>query len=112
MEFIKKYKTSLVIFSVILLLFGGYYYWSTSSTSENAGQLTTESSSAAASSLAGREILAALRELRSLRIDSSVFESAVYKSLVDYTIATTSEPLGRLDPFAPLPFESEKKTAQ
>ena len=58
-------------------------------------------------SLAGQQILSILNELNSLTIDGRVFESAVFGSLVDYTIATTTEPIRRPDPFAPLPFESQ-----
>lgn len=112
MEFLNKYKNILIGAGVLILVFGGFLWWrsstdeatdvgSTLGVAGDAGALLTSEAS-----IAGQKILTILNELNQLNIDGRVFDSAVFKSLIDYTIATTSEPRGRPDPFAPLPFES------
>lgn len=110
MELVKKYKNILIVAGVLAAIVLGYLWWS--------GRDTTDSSTLSfapdgfglptEASIAGQQILSVLEELRQLNINGSVFQNAVFKSLIDHTIATTSEPLGRPDPFAPLPFESEE----
>jgi len=51
---------------------------------------------------ASDRILVLLSEIDSLRITNSLFESAVYRSLVDYTITVPEESVGRTNPFAPV----------
>ena len=116
MESIKPYKNTLIGGAVVLLVFGGYIFWRSRSTPDVGPSLQASdtflgygvavSPQAAA---AGQQIISILNELRRLSIDKTIFESPVFDSLVDYTIATTSEDKGRPDPFAPLPFELETK---
>ena len=49
----------------------------------------------------GQKFLSKLNELDSLKLDTSVFESAVYKSLVDTTTSPPTDELGRPHPFIP-----------
>lgn len=102
MEFVKKYKKILIAVAVLAAVFGGYYYWS-SSHSADSGPTLTYDAGLPGNPFIGQEILGILEQLRHLQIDGSVFDSPAFKSLVDYSIATTSEPKGRSDPFAPLP---------
>ena len=103
MDLIKKYKNILIAVVVFMLLAGGYYYWKRSNPSIDTGSFLTSMGSTPESAFIGQDILSTLEELRHLHIDGSIFDNPAFKSLVDYTIATTSEPLGRSDPFAPLP---------
>ncbi|HEY4499371.1 MAG TPA: hypothetical protein VJH94_04915 [Candidatus Paceibacterota bacterium] len=112
MELLKRYKNILLGLAILLAVAGGYWLWNNNAqNSGNADNSTLAVSSgfvpgiSSEASFAGQQILSVLNELKQLNIDGLVFESAVFKSLVDHTIATTSEPLGRPDPFAPLPFE-------
>lgn len=114
MESLKPYKNILIGGGIILLIFGGYMIWSNRDVSVDGGAnlvsfdtLATDSSVSPQAAAAGQQIISILNDLQRLQIDRSVFENKAFDSLIDYTIATTSEDRGRDDPFAPLPFEFE-----
>ena len=50
----------------------------------------------------GREMLAALDEMKAVQLDTTFFDSPVYKSLEDFTVQIPKQPIGRRDPFAPI----------
>lgn len=50
----------------------------------------------------GREILALLADLKSVRLDESIFSDPIFQSLLDTSIELNLEPKGRPNPFAPL----------
>lgn len=50
----------------------------------------------------GREILALLADLKSVRLDDSIFSDPAFQSLQDTSVELTAEPKGRPNPFAPL----------
>jgi hypothetical protein len=52
-------------------------------------------------SAVGAGVLSVLNSVSSIHIDSSFFSSPAYQSLVDYSIAVPSAPVGRPNPFAP-----------
>ena len=109
MEFIKKNKNILLGAAILILVFTGYGMWSrNSSSNDSSSGLTFTDSPIAVDTVGGQEILNVLNQLRHLSIDSSIFESPAFLSLMNYTVATSSEPLGRPDPFAPLPATSTK----
>ncbi len=103
MEIIKKYKNILIGVGVLALVFAGYLYFRSDN---SASEILTATEPPPEAELAGQEILSVLNELHGLHIDGSVFQNPVFKSLIDYTVATTAEPLGRPDPFKPLPIET------
>ena len=104
MELVKKYKNILIGVGVLVAVFGIYAYWPVSDTpSDGTSTLSYDDTGAVDTAFVGQEILGILNRLRDLKIDGSVFDNPVFKSLVDYRVATTSEPIGRSDPFAPLP---------
>lgn len=49
----------------------------------------------------GQKFLTKLNELQGLKLNTEVFESAVYQSLVDTTVLPPTEDKGRLHPFIP-----------
>ncbi len=51
----------------------------------------------------GADVLGLLNQIQSLKIDSSIFRSAVYKSLQDFSVEVPPEGVGRDNPFAPFP---------
>ena len=113
MESIRPYKNILIGGGVILLIFGIYMFWRNRDTSEPDlvsfdGSFVADSSISPQAAAAGQQIISILNELQQLQVDRNVFDNKVFDSLIDYTIATTSEDRGRPDPFAPLPFELEE----
>lgn len=61
--------------------------------------LSNESRSDA--SVAEQEILRLLLDMRSIRLDSSIFENPAFASLRDFGRDIVPEPVGRTNPFAP-----------
>ena len=47
-------------------------------------------------------VLSLLNQINSLKIDTSIFNSLVYRSLVDYSITIPEQNVGRPNPFAPI----------
>jgi hypothetical protein len=91
---------ALIIIVIVSLLLYFYYKGapSDSSTSSIETVGTPESSDAQAASA---RVIALLNQISSLKIDPAIFNSAVYKSLVDYSITIPEQPVGRVNPFAP-----------
>lgn len=48
------------------------------------------------------DLLAALRDLKKLRLDQEIFKNPVFISLVDFGQILAEQPKGRANPFAPL----------
>jgi len=51
----------------------------------------------------GREFIVLLNELRSLEIDSSIFDLPIFKNLSDFGVDIPAEPVGNPNPFSPAP---------
>ena len=48
----------------------------------------------------GREMLSALDQMKSVKLDNKFFDSKAYSSLRDFTVEIPKQPIGRRDPFA------------
>lgn len=99
-----KTKTYGMIAIVILAFLLIYFYMS--GDTPTTGTLTPGSSYGTV----GASELGLLNQVRSLKIDSALFTDPVFVSLQDYSVAITPEPVGRPNPFAPLPGETVKST--
>lgn len=97
-------KKTIIIFIVIIVLsILGYFYYVGSNTVPDSNLLVEQNSTVSAETqLAGSRVLSLLGQVYSLNIDKSIFESVVFKSLVDYTIEIPEQNVGRLNPFAPI----------
>ncbi len=51
---------------------------------------------------AGNRVLSLLNTINGLKIDDSIFKTAVFISLIDYTNIIPERPVGRPNPFAPI----------
>lgn len=90
----KTYGTIVIVVLLFLLV---YFYMSGSSTPT--GTLIAGSPYGAV----GSSELALLNQVRSLKIDTTLFNDPAFRSLVDYSVEITPENVGRPNPFAPLP---------
>ncbi len=88
-----------VIVAVALLL---YFYYKGNPNDDSTSSLTVVSAESQEARASSDRVLSLLSEIRSLNIKNTLFTNPVYKSLVDYTIAVPDQPIGRINPFAPV----------
>ncbi len=99
-------KKSVVIFGSLAVLLLGFFFYSLSGKQEGTAAITVLPVSPLDAKL-GRELLSALAELKSTKLDRTIFDDPVFDSLRDFGVEIASEPVGRRNPFAL--FEEEAK---
>ncbi|OHA16484.1 MAG: hypothetical protein A3C79_02605 [Candidatus Taylorbacteria bacterium RIFCSPHIGHO2_02_FULL_45_28] len=90
-------KTLITVIVVIIVLAVAYFYFSGGSAPDDMGTLQSQSAT-----VVGTRVLSLLNQIESLRIDTELFKTPAYQTLVDYSIAIPELPVGRPNPFAPL----------
>jgi len=99
MDILKENKAVIVIIviiGVILLIYGF-------SGSGSGGALLTSQNGGVTGSVDERNIIRELNILKDIRLDGHIFQDPAYMSLHDFSRQIVPEPVGRPDPFAPLP---------
>lgn len=97
-------STFIIIIVIIIVALGIYFYYSgTPDANTNSSLQAQNTPEASDAQLVGSRVLSLLNQINSLKIDTSIFNSTVYKSLVDYSIAIPEQNVGRPNPFAPIP---------
>jgi hypothetical protein len=100
MDFIIKNKYLLIGISVLI---AGFVWYGMSEKNSGDGLLTSESvGGGSVQSVAERELLDTLLELRAIKLDGQIFVNPAFGALRDFTTDIVSEPIGRRNPFAPL----------
>ena len=93
-----------IIVAILIFALSGYIIYSTFFSSNTTGNATVSgSSSGIASSSAqqeGQDILDLSDKLKAMSIDSQIFNSVVFKSLIDFDVPLSPELQGRPNPFA------------
>jgi hypothetical protein len=97
----KSKKTIIAVVVGIVVLAIIYFYFSGESPATSNSSLQLQSS--AQETLVGARVLSLLNQINSLRIDTSIFKTKEYESLTDYAVDIPEIPVGRANPFAPLP---------
>ncbi|MDP3962804.1 MAG: hypothetical protein Q8Q03_02990 [bacterium] len=92
-------KTVIYTAVIIVVMILAYLYFSGSPV-DNSASLEAETQ-ATESSIAAANVLSLLNQISSLRIDTAIFTSPVYRSLVDHTVPVLEQNVGRTNPFAP-----------
>ena len=93
-------KNIVIIVVIIIAAIIGYFYYEGSTPVTNSSLQTTAASDDAQA--VGARVLALLNQIRSLKIDTSIFKDPSYMTLRDYSVAIPQENVGRPNPFAPL----------
>lgn len=98
-------KNSIVVIGAALLIWVGYSTFfnksapaSPNTTLVNGNILSGDSPQAQS----GREILTLLLNLKSLKLDTSIFSDPSFQSLADFGQSIPERPRGRDNPFAPI----------
>ena len=97
LDIIKQNKIILAVLVVVIVAFT----WFGLSDRQAPSTVLTTTASAVDSSVAEQEILKLLLNMRSIRLDSSIFEDPAFNSLRDFGREIIPEPVGRSNPFAP-----------
>jgi len=116
MDYVKKHKL-IVIVAVIVLV--GIVWWGMSSSSSSGPVLSTGAPAGAAGSAATaptplsndeQDLVATLLTLRAVNLDGTIFSDPDFISLRDFSTEIVQEPVGRPNPFAPLPGQGAAQT--
>ncbi len=97
MSLIQRYQNFIVIAVVIIAGFIAYSFFFTGGDEQVLS--TTE---VAQSAEVDRELIALLLELKGITLDESLFADQRFRSLQDFSQDLVAEPVGRVNPFAPL----------
>jgi hypothetical protein len=107
MQWIKKH---LLIFGLIIaLIVGGVLYGMSGGGASQEPLLTTETvdSGSPSTDTADRELVESLLTLRAISLSGTIFSDPAFKVLQDFGTTIIPEPVGRTNPFAPLPGQSQ-----
>ena len=94
----KSSKTPLIVFISVLVVGALIYFYTLGNPSDSSLALSSGSSDTSAQTI-GANVLTLLGQISSLKIDTSIFSSTAYKSLVDYSITVPEQNVGRVNPF-------------
>jgi hypothetical protein len=96
-----KYKKGIISILIIVLLFVVYSIFIKPDPEQEA-LLKSTASAKTGSEIVGADIIKALNQIESLKLDQSIFADIVYLSLIDRSQEIPLEEVGRSNPFAPL----------
>lgn len=97
MSFFSKYKGIIIGGVLVIAGFIAYSYFFTGG-SQQALTVETPSSNAAVDA----DLITLLTTLKSIKLDAAIFSDPAFQSLQDFSQALVPEPIGRVNPFAPL----------
>jgi len=113
MGFLKKYKTTFLIIAIVVI--GGIAYNILFKEENNKNLLTSDldlSGSDSVVSMVENDLLTLLLDIRSVKLDDSIFSEETFKSLEDFGQDIAPEPAGRENPFAPIGFIASPNGAE
>lgn len=96
-------KSTLIFVGIAVIGLLIYFYNLGNTTDSSLNSLETQGSPESVEALNdGARVLSLLNQVSSLQIDGSVFETAAFRSLFDYSIEIEPRSVGRPNPFAPI----------
>ena len=95
----QKYKKWIIIAAVLIISF---IIYSTFFTGSREDDLLTSSVQQSSAEIVGSEIINALNQIESLKLDRDIFDDPVYRSLKDKSQDIAPEPIGKPNPFSPI----------
>jgi hypothetical protein len=112
-ELIQKHKNLFLAGGIFVLLGGGYYIFFGTTTAPNSGSIreagerfgeVSNGSSAITPQNAQieYELVSELLRLNSIKLDNRIFTDVAFQSLEDFGQELVPEPIGRVNPFAPV----------
>lgn len=101
MQWIKQHKLIFVLV-VLLVVFGVWYGLSQSSAPAPLLSTTSDTGSPTVDN-ADQQLVTTLLALRAVTLNGSIFSDRAFMNLQDFSTTIVPEPIGRDNPFAPLP---------
>lgn len=92
-------KAPIIITILIILVGAGIYFYLNSTPVDSETALISSDPGATEASVAGSKVLVLLNQISSLKIDTALFKSPVYNSLVDHTVPIYEQDIGKPNPF-------------
>lgn len=108
LDYLKENKGLAGILIVVVVGVGGYFAYK----SGGSGELLSSTATSTPTSKVSRELLLTLSDLKSITLDSSIFQDAAFMSLVDFRVDIPLMPVGRENPFAPLSTQGTRAPAR
>ena len=94
-----KNKIIIIVVVIIVGVFAYFYLTRDQSGTANAPLVSEAKTTTFADA---KDILTLLNRMSQIKLDDSIFQNVVFKSLKDTTVILVSQPTGRNNPFAPL----------
>jgi hypothetical protein len=91
-------RSTIAVIVIIALVGLGYFYYYGSTATPSSSISSTDVNAAV-----GDQVLNLLNQIKSLNIDTSLFNDAGYLTLRDYSVPIPTLNVGRPNPFAPIP---------
>ena len=103
-QIFNKYKQIIIGAGVLVLIVLVYVFFRGGSSSDTSTLVYNTDTTPAQQAQAniGQSIIVALENLRRLKVDTTFFQNVAYLGLVDHSQSTTTENLGRPNPFLPI----------
>ena len=95
----KSNSKTIIALIVILVIAAGVYFYLNGAPTDSDTLLTEESGLTNDANAAGARVLTLLNQISSLKIDTALFQSSVYASLVDHTVPIYEQNVGKENPF-------------
>lgn len=92
-----RYKGAIILVAGLAVAFFAYSYFF----AKPAEPLLSAEAVSGTTSV-DQDLISLLLELRSIKLDDSIFSDPAFISLQDFSQNLTEEPIGRVNPFAPL----------
>lgn len=112
-------KNLVLVVIIIAVILGAYYMFAKSGDDVNDDallvaeyQMGPDGTALSDTGMIGQDLLNLLNELESIELDDSIFSNEIFTSFEDYTIEITAQPVGRDNPFAPLPSAKSASAAK
>jgi hypothetical protein len=102
-------KTTIFIIVIVALAAIGFYLYRSGSMAPKSDTLDIQTDPEVQAS--ATRVLNLLNQIRTLRIDGTIFKTAEYQTLQDYSVAIPPVEVGRVNPFAPIQGTVQPATA-
>lgn len=94
-------KNILILVIVVLLVMAAFWYLNGGSTNASSDSSLTTTQSSSESSDA-QYIYSLLQQMKQVQLNDALFFDPLFQNLQDNTVSFSSEPAGRINPFAPV----------